>query len=132
MKIWGVSKTGLEFALALGNAKYAGNIRFKDLTLKNKREYIVRLCHFEPGPGSKIFYVVSRVDAGFSSDSTSEVRRTGPAVCWHAHRDFMRAVFEINPEAKIKTSFTAYNNAEHFEENYRDSKFGKCLCEDEE
>lgn len=40
------------------------------------------------------------------------------AVCWHGHRDFFRAFYRLVPDAKIRTAFITYQNAQHFEENY--------------
>lgn len=40
------------------------------------------------------------------------------AVCWHGHRDFLRALYRLVPDAKIRTAFITYQNAEHFEANY--------------
>jgi len=43
------------------------------------------------------------------------------AVCWHGHRDFMRAVFEREPDARIHTALADYHGAEDFERKYRDT-----------
>ena len=40
------------------------------------------------------------------------------AVCWHGHRDFMLAVFERNPAARIKTMWSDYKGRDDFLENY--------------
>ena len=47
------------------------------------------------------------------------------AVCWHGHRDFLRAFYALVPDAKIRTAFITYQNAEHFEATYRDTYDGK-------
>lgn len=47
----------------------------------------------------------------------AQFRRKG-AVCWHGHRDFMRAIFVHNPEASINTCLAQYRNAEDFEDKY--------------
>jgi hypothetical protein len=41
------------------------------------------------------------------------------AVCWHGYRDFLRAFYARVPDAKVRTSFTTYQNAAHFEATYR-------------
>lgn len=43
------------------------------------------------------------------------------AVCWHGHQDFFRALFRINPKAKIRTCQAAYDSPEHFERTYGDT-----------
>ena len=40
------------------------------------------------------------------------------AVCWHGHRDFLKAFYRLVPDAKIRTAFITYQNAGHFEANY--------------
>jgi hypothetical protein len=42
-------------------------------------------------------------------------KRRIPSVCWHGHRDFMRACFRRNSEARIKTAFADYRGTEDFE-----------------
>lgn len=41
------------------------------------------------------------------------------AVCWHGHRDFLRAFYALIPNAKIKTAFITYTGARDFEARYR-------------
>lgn len=48
------------------------------------------------------------------------------AICWHGHRDWMRAVFSVNPDATIRTGLIGgivYRGAEEFEETYRDTGY---------
>lgn len=40
------------------------------------------------------------------------------AACWHAHRDVMAAIFEANPDARLKTSFADYRGREGFEDGF--------------
>jgi hypothetical protein len=40
------------------------------------------------------------------------------AVCWHGYRDFMQAVFDRFPAARIQTSFADYRGAEDFADKY--------------
>ncbi len=41
------------------------------------------------------------------------------AVCWHGHRDFLRALYARVPDAKVRTAFITYQGREHFEDNYQ-------------
>jgi hypothetical protein len=43
------------------------------------------------------------------------------AVCWHGHRDFMRALFRRAPEARIKTALADYRGELDFERKYPDT-----------
>lgn len=52
------------------------------------------------------------------STSRSRPRRIA-AVCWHGHRDFMRALFRLAPEARIKTAIADYRGAGDFERRFR-------------
>lgn len=44
-------------------------------------------------------------------------RRT-PAASWEAHRDFMRALFAIDPNGRIVTALADYRGAADFERKY--------------
>jgi hypothetical protein len=44
-------------------------------------------------------------------------RRTVSA-CWHAHRDVMIDIFELNPNANLKTAMAHYKNKESFYDLY--------------
>jgi hypothetical protein len=71
----------------------------------------------------------------YGSDTRKPRRVASP--CWHANRDFIRAIFEINPDARIRTALTntddfaawseylgygrkrQYTGSEHFEDLYQ-------------
>jgi hypothetical protein len=40
------------------------------------------------------------------------------AVCWHGHRDFLRALFRLCPDAVVRTAIAVYRGAEGFEETF--------------
>jgi hypothetical protein len=74
------------------------------------------------------------------SQSTYGPTRRVAAVCWHGHRDFMRALFASCPDARLKTALADYRGAEDFEAKYLDT-FGEgnaynlaygqaCVCEE--
>lgn len=44
--------------------------------------------------------------------------RHGKWACWHAYRDVLTELFEINPNARIRTALTVYNGEEGFEQSY--------------
>lgn len=51
------------------------------------------------------------------------VRRIASA-CWHAHRDFMREVFAINPDARIRTALADYRGEDNFELKFPSTAYG--------
>ena len=53
------------------------------------------------------------------------------AVCWHGHRDFMRAIFQMNPDAVIISSWARYNGSVDFEEKLQETgrrNLGSVVC----
>lgn len=54
---------------------------------------------------------------------TGRPRRVA-AVCWHGHRDFLRALFDVNPDARVRTALADYRGREGFEREYL-STFGQ-------
>lgn len=58
------------------------------------------------------------------------------AVCWHGHREWMRAIFAEYPETVIRSALATYKGAEHFEETHegtsREGLSGSqsCTCEE--
>ena len=57
---------------------------------------------------------------GFHLTSKGNRRRL-VAACWHVHRDVMMAIFDVNPNARIKTSMMYYKGKEHFYEVYEET-----------
>ncbi len=65
---------------------------------------------------------LGRIDGDYkyqrtSSSGFSPDRRVF-AVCWHGWRDFMIALYERDPDARIKTVFADYHGVEGFRRNY--------------
>jgi hypothetical protein len=53
------------------------------------------------------------------------------AVCWHGFRDFFRAVYRQEPNAKFVTAMDTWKNSEDFEERFRETGFkniGSMMC----
>lgn len=42
-------------------------------------------------------------------------------MCWHGHRDFMRALYRLAPDARIKTALADYRDAEDFDRKFLDT-----------
>ncbi|GAA3751156.1 hypothetical protein [Micromonospora maritima] len=43
------------------------------------------------------------------------------AVCWHGHREWMRAIYKAHPDAVIRTALATYRGAKHFEDTHEDT-----------
>ena len=66
-------------------------------------------------------------DSGYKYQRTSSSgfnpERRVAAVCWHGHRDYMRAVFSRDPDARIKTAFADYRGSEGFERDFPETGY---------
>lgn len=77
---------------------------------KNGRAWNFRLALNSDIPKRDSGYKYQRVSA-----STYQNNRRVAAVCWHGHRDFMRAVFARDADARIKSAISDYRGSEAFE-----------------
>ena len=59
---------------------------------------------------------------GFTITSAGKYRRIN-AVCWHGYRDMMAALYELDPNARIKTSMADYRNKLDFENRYEETGY---------
>ena len=89
------------------------------------RKHGVRLEN--PGTVGRRFRFTLRPIAGqpnpyqrISASAFGNGRRVA-AVCWHGHRDVLRAAFERLPMMQVQAGSVVYRGAEHFEETYRDT-----------
>lgn len=66
-------------------------------------------------------------EAGYKYQRTSTSGwadgRKVAAVCWHGHRDFMRAVFRLDPNARFKTAIADWKGSEDFEQRFAQTAF---------
>lgn len=86
------------------NEAYDGNLAFnREPDCRGKWTHFTLRVNNSKGKGAR---------RGFSG-------RRLTAACWHAHRDFMRALYAVNPKAVIKTAHADYYDSEHFESNYQ-------------
>ena len=63
------------------------------------------------------------------SDLYRRVSHTGRrvnAVCWHGHRDFMLKLFELCPDAILKTSLATYKGKEDFLRQFENTGWNNC------
>lgn len=52
---------------------------------------------------------------GFHRRKDGERTRLAGPVCWHGHRDFLKGVFDSNPEAVVISKFARYDGLDSFE-----------------
>lgn len=109
MKIWGLTEAQLEqCATEIGVKLYEARVEGRAIR-----------CRILP-TGEKIEgdYKYQRTSAsGWHAD------RRVHAVCWHGYRDFMLAVFEVNPDARIKTMMADYRGKDDFLSKYEETGY---------
>lgn len=104
MKVWGVSESQLsDIATAL-------SVSLHDM---RKDGRALRFTLRPAGEKRNGNYIYQRTSA-----SGWHAERRVHAVCWHGHRDFMREVFRVNPDARIKTGWADYKGSEDFEDKF--------------
>lgn len=69
--------------------------------------------------GEEIRFVIRTSVRRYQRLSRNTGRVVPGDVCWHGHRDFFRALFEIAPDAWVKTAKAVYAGREGFEKGYR-------------
>ena len=103
MDITGVSYDEVVRAVAKASAKYDGNITVHQDAKPIRNGFRGRLIGITTGgPGTR----------------TSVSGRRGKYVCWHAYRDAMYEIFDINPDARIRTALATYKGLKGFEDEY--------------
>ncbi len=63
-------------------------------------------------------YRYQRLSASWYNDT-----RRVHAVCWHGHRDFMIELFELDPDARVKTAIADYRGKADFEQKFPDTAY---------
>ncbi|HZC83235.1 MAG TPA: hypothetical protein VE194_02325 [Rubrobacter sp.] len=116
MIIRGIEEHDLRAALEVANYAYWGNLRFREgpepLTL-NRQSWRLRLGVEDPdGLGHRR---QSRGERSWWDKKERAIR----SACYHAYRDFLYAVFERAPRARVVTSLAVYEGPTHFEATHR-------------
>jgi hypothetical protein len=89
-------------ALAVVNARYAGNIKFKTLEPKGRRiSFTLTVISSTIGTGK-----AKATAAGVSMGPNG---RRIAAACWHVHGDFFDALFRVCPDAAVYSSGSLAN-----------------------
>jgi hypothetical protein len=108
MRIKGISEQDLRAAVKTAGAEfYDNNLTFNRHPEKdgNWLHFTLRV-HDSKGPG-----------AGRSASHFNRGRRLISA-CWHAHRDVMRAIFKLAPDALLITALARYEGTDGFEHEF--------------
>jgi hypothetical protein len=121
MQVWGATATQLADAayrcgLVLSGPHGGGQPRAQGRSL---------ICRLKLGPVTGV--TGSRPYQRRSLDNRQQVA----VVCWHGHRDWMREVYRVAPDARIKTALADYRGAVDFEARYRSTQdaYGDVWCE---
>ena len=114
MIIRGAAEEDISAALSVANYAFRGNLVFREkprpLT-EDHRSWSVLLGVKDPNePGCR-----RGVPHYFNAYRT----RPSKSVCYHAYREYLYALYEREPRAKVTTELAEYNGVEHFEASYR-------------
>lgn len=99
MYAWNVTKAQLEDALKQTSEKYGKNVCWNRSPETRGR--------------SLMFTVRVHTGHGEGAKRSASGRRTASA-CWHVHRDFMVALFDLAPNARLKTALADYRGRDDF------------------
>lgn len=109
MIIRNATKEQLYKAVRETSKAYEGNVRFKlEPDAVNQKGTAHRLT----------LTVIRSANPGGRRSSTG---RKVAAACWHVHRDFMKALYGMTPEATIKSALAFYRGVKDFEANFEDT-----------
>lgn len=98
----------LELALKRVNKTYKNNIKFKRLDQKTKNRINFTLTvHSSKGLGGRIGHTGRKICA----------------CCWHGYRDFLKELFEINPNIKVISCHANYDGKDGFYQNFPDTGY---------
>ncbi len=119
MIVRGIEEHDLRAALGVANYAYRGNLRFKEgpePVTASRRSWRFRVGVKDPeGPGHRRHVSRSWWDRSW----WDRKGRGTDSACYYAHRDFLYAVFERAPEARVVTAFAVYDGLRNFESTHR-------------
>lgn len=117
MKVWGIKSVTsiMDVVHTVSRERYNGNLMFKRLP--------ELMGHTDRSP---IRFTLTVKRAANPGGRISASGRKVCAACWHCHRDVMRAIFAINPHARIKSSLADYRSKEHFEDTFYATGYTNC------
>src|SRR6478735_3573461 len=112
MQITGITPQDFTDAVAKVSALYGDNLTAQITSVQSRTRFRARVIVKESGAST-------RKDGG----SAPGARKSGSgrrlaASCWHAYRDVMYAIFDVNSNARIYTFMAKYKGREGFEAIY--------------
>lgn len=114
MQVFNTSEEQIIDALAEANKAYAGNLKFRASAYqtpsfqRSGKALLVTLgVRDARAPGHRVGY-------GHLLRPGAKPKRLRYA-CWHAHRDFLQALFTLAPTTRVKTALADYQGAAEFE-----------------
>jgi hypothetical protein len=115
----GIEEQDLRAALEVVNYAYRGNLRFREEPepeTASRQGWRLRLGVRDPdGPGRR-----RRVPRSWWDPSWWEQKaKHACSACYHAHRDFLYAVFERAPQARVVATLAVYEGLRDFESTHR-------------
>jgi hypothetical protein len=117
--IHSIEERDLREALEVANYAYQGNLRFKEgpePISASGRSWRFRLgVEDHNRPGHRHWMPRSWWDTSWWGPKVSHT----DSACYHAHRDFLYAVFERAPYARVVTYLAVYEGFKNFESTYR-------------
>lgn len=97
------------------NDRYAGNIAIHDGYRElNGPRFRARIRAIESGAG----VLPAGQSAPGARRSGGPGERRGPWACWHAYRDVIAGIFELNSDAIVRTALETYSGRTGFEQGY--------------
>lgn len=109
MNVWGFTEKQIQATVDFVSAyEYSDNLivdRLDTITESTLRTNLKLRVVSSRGPGHRL--------AARAHHNTGN-RRHLVAACWHAHRDVLTVLFDMQPEARIKTCFADYRGQDGF------------------
>lgn len=113
MIITGITTVEFEQAIAKAGALYGDNLRAEIGREYSKTRFAGRVVLRHTA-----FQLYGRGDDLAPGQRRSWQGRRINATCWHAYRDVLIEVFNINPNAKVRTSMAKYLGKDSFYEEF--------------
>jgi hypothetical protein len=116
MQITGITTGEFEQAVAKAGALYADNLRADFGTTYSPKRFRATVKLKVTGYGMGL--PVEELAPGQKRSIKWSGERRVAAVCWHVYRDVLIEVFNINPDAKVRTAYAKYLGKESFYEEF--------------
>ena len=116
MLVYGVSASQVETVVRMVADEWDGNVQVKTL------------CDKSNGKGARASYTLRAVRSRRAGARESASGRATVASCWHVHRDVLKRIFDVNPDARVvsglgdrsegKFKRVTYNGRDGFERDF--------------